>query len=225
MAASVMPMQGTRPRKTVLLTANKGGVGKTTTATHIASAAAREGLKVTLIDFDPQRDAASWVEQRRQQPVPEVHLIEASIENYQNALVQAADSDLIVIDTKPGIVGDALTPMHGLARLADLVLIPTSLSGLDLKQVIPWAAALRKATGKYPSFLLNRIRSTVSQAEMSLVQDALQEKGKVAPRYIRNLVEIERFSNDGLTVLDAERAGSDDVTALWSFVKKEVDLG
>lgn len=225
MAASAMPVQGARPRKTVLLTANKGGVGKTTTATHIASAAARDGLKVTLIDFDPQRDAASWVEQRRGQPVPEVHLIEAEIENYHNALVQAADSDLIVIDTKPGIVGSGLDAMHGLARIVDLVLIPTSLSGRDLGQVIPWAGSLRKATGKYPSFLLNRIRSSVSMAEMGLVQNALQDKGKVAPRYVRNLVEIERFSDDGLTVLDADRAGSDDVVALWSFVKKEVELG
>ncbi len=45
----------------------KGGVGKTTTAVHLATMLAREG-NTLLIDGDPQASAASWAAWRRDNP-------------------------------------------------------------------------------------------------------------------------------------------------------------
>ena len=48
----------------VALLNQKGGVGKTTLALHLAGAWARQGRRVTLIDADPQSSALDWSEQR-----------------------------------------------------------------------------------------------------------------------------------------------------------------
>ena len=42
------------------LLSQKGGAGKTTLAAHLAVYGAMRGVKVALIDTDPQRSAADW---------------------------------------------------------------------------------------------------------------------------------------------------------------------
>ena len=42
----------------------KGGCGKTTIATNLASAYANRGLNTTLIDYDPQGSSMYWMNVR-----------------------------------------------------------------------------------------------------------------------------------------------------------------
>ena len=48
----------------------KGGVGKTTLATHIAGELAMRGLHVILLDADPQGSSLDWTQRRGQQGLP-----------------------------------------------------------------------------------------------------------------------------------------------------------
>jgi chromosome partitioning protein len=50
--------------KTILVASSKGGVGKTTVATHLAAQAALAGQRTVLVDVDPQASSTRWAERR-----------------------------------------------------------------------------------------------------------------------------------------------------------------
>ena len=50
--------------KTILVAGSKGGVGKTTVATHLAAHAALDGKRTVLADADPQGSSTRWAQRR-----------------------------------------------------------------------------------------------------------------------------------------------------------------
>ena len=53
--------------RTIALSINKGGVGKTTTTKNIACAAVEAGLNVLVLDMDTQQNATNWGRRREKQ--------------------------------------------------------------------------------------------------------------------------------------------------------------
>src|SRR5215212_4595149 len=116
--------------KVLAVVSQKGGSGKTTLAVHLATCAHLTGLKVALIDLDPQATARRWGD-KREEDGPEV------VSDHPSRLGSLLDAartngaDLVVVDTAPNADQAAL----GAARASDLVLIPCRPSAFDLEAV------------------------------------------------------------------------------------------
>jgi chromosome partitioning protein len=108
----------------------KGGVGKTTLATHIAGELARRGQAVTLIDADPQGSALDWAQRRKEGAYPRlfgvIGLPRETLHLEAPELAKAGDH--IVIDGPPRV-----TALGRSALLAaDLALVPVQPSPYDI---------------------------------------------------------------------------------------------
>lgn len=111
--------------KTVAVLSEKGGCGKTTIATNIASAWHRDGYRVLLVDADPQQTALDWSD-LKEDGVPTVQVGKGSLESTIPQV--ASDFDIVVIDGAPRMGSLAASA----TRTADLVVIPVQPSAADI---------------------------------------------------------------------------------------------
>lgn len=123
-----------RPSPTVITFASsKGGVGKSTTCAAVACYLADGGMRVCILDADPNGTIARWA---RRAPFPGVEVVAAPVEGFRETFKAAqsdpAEYDFILIDL-PGFFH-----VEGLIALlrADLVIVPAGKSEPDIHEAI-----------------------------------------------------------------------------------------
>jgi chromosome partitioning protein len=164
----------------------KGGCGKSTLATNIASYFASEGASVALADYDPQRSGLDWLD-RRPDNRPEI----VGLEGYKDGLKHAPRSaDVVVIDAPARSHGKELT---NLVRHAETIVVPVLPSTIDMQATTKFIEEL-KHVGKIErkqaklAVVANRVRDN------TLIWDELDEYlTKTKAPYIAALREAQNY--------------------------------
>ena len=118
---------------------SKGGVGKSTTAVHLAAWLHEQGHKVTLADCDTQHSSSEWI----REAVPEINAVR--LENPDEILNElpllAQDADYVVADGP----GSQTETSRALLLRADLGIFPCKASMLEVRALAKATEVLRQA--------------------------------------------------------------------------------
>ncbi|MEO7327723.1 MAG: ParA family partition ATPase [Minicystis sp.] len=118
----------------IAFTGQKGGIGKSTTAVCLAAAAMAKGLRVLLVDADPQGTARTWGEVAGEsgRPAPTIVAMGPTMHRQGQLPDMASAYDLTIIDCPPRH-GDI---QRSALMVADVAVLPCGPTAVDA-----WALA------------------------------------------------------------------------------------
>ena len=111
--------------RSIMLLNAKGGCGKSTLASNLASYYAADGKNVALVDFDPQKSALEWLAVRS-----EDDWVITGIDGTAKDMKLPRNLDVVIYDVPAGISGKDLTAM---VKRADTLIIPVLPSPIDIR--------------------------------------------------------------------------------------------
>jgi chromosome partitioning protein len=178
----------------------KGGVGKSTLSINIAAAFALDGLRVLLVDADPQGSSLAWSAAREPPPLfPVVGMAKPTL--HRELPEMARDYDMTIVDGAPRV-----NELGRAAILAsDTIIIPVQPSPYDVWATAETVQLVREATLYKPdlkcAFAINRkITGTAIGRD---VAGALQQFGvDVLPTHICQRVLFAESATAGLAVAE-----------------------
>lgn len=210
--------------RTIAITINKGGVGKTTLTKSIATAATSAGFNVLVLDMDTQQNAAKWGKRRmkKEKPLPLTKFITESDLPEELQRAAKAGCDLVLIDTPPGRSSEAPAAVEA----ADLVLIPFW-NDQDSYDGAKITAGLARRMGKQAYGILN-FAAPNSRTHENTARDVLQSFELPMAEVVLHRYDAHRLASvGGLTAqeLEPDSVAAHEVGVLWHWVSATLQLG
>jgi len=211
--------------RTIAVSINKGGQGKTTLVKTLATAATQAGLNVLVLDVDTQQNSVGWKKRREKQHDNPLPIIKFSSEkDIADELQFAAKAgcDLVIIDTPPGRSSEAMAGVEA----SELVLIPFW-NDQDSYEGVAKTAKLAQRLGKKAIGILN-FATPNSRSHEETAKAVLDAVGLEMSPVILHRYDIHRVANiKGLTAqeLEPNSSAAAEIAALWQWFSGTVQLG
>ena len=187
----------------IMLLNPKGGCGKSTISTNLASYYANWGLSVGLADFDPQKSSLNWLRQRTFD-LPKIKAVNANTERF----VYPETLDYLIIDTPASLEKEK---MQQLIQLTDSIIIPILPSPIDIQ-----------AAGYFIYQLLLKYRITSEDKDICLVANRARERANIYKDLIKFTDSIKlplvatlhdsqnyiKYSSKGASIFDNKEQSS-----------------
>ena len=203
--------------KTIIISSRKGGAGKTTLSLNLSTLASQQGKKkVALLDLDPQGSSRFW-DSLREADFPDVRKV--GLGDIVLTLSELEDEgyDYVFIDMPP-------TDKKGIKDAmehADLVLIPTKASPLDIhsaSSTLEWASD----AGSKVAWVING--ASVFSSTPEIVFEQLKSTAKVCRTIVheRNDFIISVGLGKSVTEFAPSSKAAAEIEALWREVRSLV---
>lgn len=174
--------------KIITVTGYKGGVGKSTTAFHVATYFSEKG-KTLLVDGDQNRTALKWAGRATVE-------LPFSVSDERQSMKLVSGMDFIIIDTPARPNTDDLKE---LAKGCDLLILPTAPDVLSLEPMLDTARDLGKANYR----ALITIVPPLPSKEGELMRGDLKEAGvPVFETMIRRTTGFPKAALAGIPIKD-----------------------
>ncbi len=187
----------------------KGGVGKTTTAVHLA-AYLQQKAPTMLVDGDPNRSATAWARAGK---------LPFRVVDERLAARHAREFEHVVLDTQARPDKDDL---RVLAEGCDLLIVPTTPDGLSLDALLQTVDALRSLGASSYRVLLTIVPPLPNRDGEDAQALLLSRDLPVFGTRIRRLVAFQRAALQGVPVYDVNDPRAKDGWQDYERVGKEI---
>ncbi|MGK9167844.1 ParA family protein [Inquilinus limosus] len=202
----------------VLVANTKGGCGKTTIATTLASAFAGQGRFTVLADVDRQHSSLDWAKRR-----PDVAPALAGLDWAKSEFAVPKDAERVVIDAPAAL---KMKDVEALVKMADVIVLPVLPSAFD-------EAATRRFLNRLEE--LKPIRK--SRAAVAIVGNRMRVRTRAAAQLdaflgglghsvvsrIRDSAAYTEAAAEGLSVFDLRGRRAEDLREDWTPLLRHIE--